>query len=553
MVGVSPCDSLTEDTPGYIPQAFPKLFPFGTGDYHDPRGGLVGRPNFDAWGRYVLQWHDGRFMRHTRFRYWFLDTWLHMKTPGLHGLFLRMHQEAQNLTLEDLTSKERRRKVVQQMSTASSNIPGSIGERRRMRQELEAMVDQKEAETADCEENGGAGRLPAGFCTLTCSVYKWEQLFSTVLKSYPPDARAQYTEWKDVSPGPAREEKMRECFYKLAVANPGAVTWYCALKLEMSVYLVMALLTRQLQGDCVPGRTACMETLQQTMDDELRGRGGDGIQVVELDCLGWGRVDDFWSSFEWSAGGMVHGHIAYWIKGAPRIDKVVVPDAITGSVDDTVLDFDGQVSLEQGLAAERLASFFDRAYTEYNISKPPPPRAGGFASDANASEASVVWRAGRRSLMGKKKERQQRAPDMISEETLLGILLKRICRSVNESHWAELDEILLGSAEHPGPLAEFWREAKDPDLTFEHKAARARRAFVGTLVDWMQLHDFHAPFPSGPPSKGQSCAKVENEHSCQEKTYCGKMFPRTGFGRSCGGSAPFESCTVCGSHAIAPS
>ena len=74
-----------------------------------------------------------------------------MKTPGLRGLFLRMHQEAQNLTLEDLTSKERRRKVVQQMSTASSNIPGSIGERRRMRQELEAMVDQKEAETADCE------------------------------------------------------------------------------------------------------------------------------------------------------------------------------------------------------------------------------------------------------------------------------------------------------------------------------------------------------------------------------------------------------------------
>ena len=174
----------------------------------------------------------------------------------------------------------------------------------------------------------------------------------------------------------------------------------------------------------------------------------------------------------------------------------------TGSVDDTVLDFDGQVSLEQGLAAERLASFFDRAYTEYNISKPPPPGAGGFAGDANASEASVVWRAGRRSLMGKKKERQKRAPDMISEETLLGILLKRTCRSVNESHWAELDEILLGSAEHPGPLAEFWREAKDADLTFEHKAARARRAFVGTLVDWMQLHDFHAPFPSGPPSKG---------------------------------------------------
>ena len=99
---------------------------------------------------------------------------------------------------------------------------------------------------------------------------------------------------------------------------------------------------------------------------------------------------------------------------------------------------------------------------------------------------------------------------MISEETLLRILLTHTCESVDESKWTELDEILLGSAEHPGPMAEFWKEAKDIDLSFEHKAARARRAFVATLTDWMQLHDFHVPFPNGPPSKGQSCAKVDN-------------------------------------------
>ncbi len=38
--------AIWEDTPGYIAQAFPKLFPHGTGDFHDSQGG--------RWGRYVL-------------------------------------------------------------------------------------------------------------------------------------------------------------------------------------------------------------------------------------------------------------------------------------------------------------------------------------------------------------------------------------------------------------------------------------------------------------------------------------------------------------------
>ncbi len=55
-----------------------------------------------------------------------------------------------------------------------------------MRQELEAMVHQIEAETADNGEQAGTGRIPAGFATFTCAIYKWEQLHSTILKSYPP-------------------------------------------------------------------------------------------------------------------------------------------------------------------------------------------------------------------------------------------------------------------------------------------------------------------------------------------------------------------------------
>ena len=123
-----------------------------------------------------------------------------------------------------------------------------------MRQELEAMVHQIEAETADAGENGGAGRVPAGFCTLTCPVYKWQQLHDVLLRSYPsgdaadPKTRQYQERWKSASPGIARDAAMKKAFYELAVANPGAVAWYCSLKLEMAVHLTKTILTQQMQS-----------------------------------------------------------------------------------------------------------------------------------------------------------------------------------------------------------------------------------------------------------------------------------------------------------------
>ena len=133
----------------------------------------------------MLLWHDGRFMRHPRFRYWLLDGVLRAVTPGIQRTFFKTRSIATEFTLGDLLDPRKRKGLVQQMSTATNRLPGSVGERRKMRQELEAMVHQLEAETADAGENAGRGRIPGGFCTLTCPVYKWRQLFDTVRKSYP--------------------------------------------------------------------------------------------------------------------------------------------------------------------------------------------------------------------------------------------------------------------------------------------------------------------------------------------------------------------------------
>ena len=64
------------------------------------------------------------------------------------GVCLRTRQALQEDTLETVMDRHVRRELVQQMSSATSAIPGSIGERRNMRAELEAMVHQLEAETA---------------------------------------------------------------------------------------------------------------------------------------------------------------------------------------------------------------------------------------------------------------------------------------------------------------------------------------------------------------------------------------------------------------------
>ena len=299
--------AIRENTPGYIARAFPKLFPHGTGDYHENQGGRTapGSPHrllsFTEWGRFVMMWHDGRFARHTRFRYWLLDTSLRAMAPTLQHVFLKTHAAAADYTLEDLKDPQKRKDLVSQMSTSTSRMPGSVGERRNMRYKLDGMVNQIEAETADHFENGGQGRIPCGFCTLTCPVYKWEQLFDVVLKSYPsgaaddPGSFEYYAQWKSLPLGPERDTAMRTAFYRLSVSNPAAVQWYCALKLELALHLIVDVLTRQLRSRTTPGLHEAQASLRQVLQEKL----GSSVHVDDADLPDlrhFGFVDDYPSS-----------------------------------------------------------------------------------------------------------------------------------------------------------------------------------------------------------------------------------------------------------------
>ena len=59
------------------------------------------------------------------------------------------------------------------------------------------------------------------------------------------------------------------------------------------------------------------------------------------------------------------------------------------------------------------------------------------------------------------------------------------------------------------------------DNNSQHRFARARRVFVAALAEWVNMHDYHEPFPDGPPGVHQSCATEDNG-----RLKCNKMYPR---------------------------
>ena len=312
-----------------------------------------------------------------------------------------------------LQDKKVRRQMVQKMSTATQNIPGGIGERRTMRQQLEAMVDQIETETVNDVTQPG-GRLPGAFATLTTAIYKWEELHTAILKSYPKHSqeRRDHELMMAMPPGLQKNEQMHKNYYKLAVSNPAAVAWYCAVRLELMLEMYVAVMSKQLGAEGVKGFKP--DQLSDAVGKELFRN--DATKELHLDALyveEYGQVHDYYASFEWSSGGMVHIHIALWIAGSPRIDQVV-SDRTTAAkhVHCHDVDFAEKITLDEKTASNVLATFFDRAYTEWNGLK--------------AQDNSEARQPGKRSKMDKKEQRTALTPQSLSTAAKRLVLQPRL-------------------------------------------------------------------------------------------------------------------------------
>ena len=151
------------------------------------------------------------------------------------------------------------------------------------------------------------------------------------------------------------------CYCVYAYVGVSLCACVCVLLYGLEI---LSVLSRQLQSSEVPGKDMAIAALQQ---DIQRAFGGmDMCDVVQVDIPdNWGEVDDYWGTFEWSGGGMIHIHVAFWISGSPRIDKVVCADGTSKEEGDEpgtgrseiVWTDDGDVSLQDDSAARALTSF----------------------------------------------------------------------------------------------------------------------------------------------------------------------------------------------------
>ena len=286
------------------------------------------------------------------------------------------------------------------------------------------------------------------------------------------------------------------------------MSWFCALKLETLVHLTAHIVSRNIAGDVIPGKLEAMTALQQ----ELEGFCEPSSVTCSSFDLQAGKVDDWWATFEWSSGGMAHVHIAFWIVASPRIDKIVMSSGPAPGATETTLVFDegASVVLQDDVAAKVLTKFYDRVYSEWNPFK-------------KASDEAVM--IGHRRNIGNNVEKTLPAIDMISSATLVALLETDYETALRfpQHCWSEVLSLMQMSSRELGSFPLQPPLDKEEYLTC---VSRMRHFVVALIAEWVQMHDFHEPFASGPPSKSQACAKTDHEHSCHEKTECGKLYPR---------------------------
>ena len=255
-----------------------------------------------------------------------------------------------------LASKERRREVVTRMVVVTQNLPGTLGEKMAMRGDLERMVDQLEADITD--PNGCKGRLPTLFATFTCAIYKWSQLHDLLEKMLPAAELEGRCPRQDLS-----ETALRQRFYRDAAAHPGLVSWACAVRLEQMVHLAVRVITHQLRGY----RFEPAEWLPESLGEEHEAHSTSPSRAAAPTHEKDPSVDDWYASFEWGAGGIVHIHLVLWVHGAPRIDVALEPNE-DGRLPQTDATAGDVVVLSEDVASI-MSSFFDCIYAEYNTKK----------------------------------------------------------------------------------------------------------------------------------------------------------------------------------------
>ena len=191
-------------TEGYMSCAFPTLFPTGAADFVAPRPRTVTIGNYF---KHLMQYHDGRFAKHPRFRYFALNTEMRHRALQTGRIYVRQNPHDDHLSMDELRDMIGREGEIfsNRVLHYASGLRGTRQYWFKQRSRLIAMVDTL--------------GLPTVFFTHSAADLQWPELARLIC---PNDTDSSSSRLKALNDNPAiadwffyhRITKFVEVFYK---------------------------------------------------------------------------------------------------------------------------------------------------------------------------------------------------------------------------------------------------------------------------------------------------------------------------------------------------
>ncbi|KAK3909608.1 ATP-dependent DNA helicase pfh1 [Frankliniella fusca] len=175
-------------TPGYVAMAFPTLFPTGQADLRNPREFSISPKKYF---QHLLRYHDDRFAKHPRFRYFALNSIMRWTALSNGGIFVRKNSNFKNMNAEQLKEElENDPSLIKKLMFYNSNLQGTRSFWYSKGQELLSMVEQL--------------GLPTLFFTLSAADLHWPDLFKFLSPDEDPQSMSDARRRKLVEQHPAK-------------------------------------------------------------------------------------------------------------------------------------------------------------------------------------------------------------------------------------------------------------------------------------------------------------------------------------------------------------
>ena len=268
-------EAVSEDTPGYIRCAFPKIFAHG-------KACPTERPKtipFGHWCLHLMQ-SSTEAAKHATFRYFCYNTQLRQDAFSSKTSWL-LKGTADRAPDHDDLGRATKKQLQKGVYRATAHIPGTVGSKETIRRQMEAMHHQVDEEH---------DQIPPWFSTCS-SVTFHEHVLETWIR--------RWLECVDGGDAARKHPQGPDARRALANENPLIAALFGAVRLEL-LWQFSTMLTR-MQSD--PDATGSFDSI---------------------------------ATFEWSKGaGMIHTHGFHWDPASVRVDTCL--DHLDGATEDELI------------------------------------------------------------------------------------------------------------------------------------------------------------------------------------------------------------------------